>query len=291
MSDEVQSASLTEVYVNGANTHWSRLVELALSIPVEQLDRRAEQIARGARTGKSALKRKLEAIQWAYAKCHDKEAIVKAGQEQTLSRFIKSKKAERTEESVVMKWSISPDLKGRVQAEIWRIAKVLGFKTSEEYWEFMHSVMQDWDEATLNHLAGEGQIPQKIERKGAFTPIPAEIRKKFPKEACEVCGTQYVTKHHNAYNNTFTEKRIKEVFDHIFPRRWCHENGLDEHKIWNFVSLCEKCHGIKTPLEADLWRKDSFTYIESLKRIGYPMERVRNAAEQYGLKEIYSWTL
>jgi len=135
-------------------------------------------------------------------------------------------------------------------------------------------------------------LKSKVERKGDFTPIPAGIRKRIKAEYCACCGKAYVVRTLLPYSNRqFVEVKTKHVAEHIFPRRWCVEQMLDPHKLWNLASVCVNCHGKKKHAEDRLWHGDTFGFIQGLKQMSYPMELVRYAAEKYGLKEIFSWTL
>lgn len=146
--------ALSNGYAAKAKEQWTELVHLATTISDRQVDNVAQTLSRATGTGKPGLKKKLEAIRWAYAKCKDTEPIIRAGQEVVLSKYIKSKRAERVEGRAVIKWEIAPELRELVREQVLRVGRIAKLRTSDDFWNFMHAQMQGWDEEFIKHEAG-----------------------------------------------------------------------------------------------------------------------------------------
>jgi len=141
-------------FVSNSRSQWSNLVHLARKVSPAGRDDLARTLATAAGVGKSTLARKLRAIHEAMKAGLNDDKLIEMGQSAVMAKFVKDKRAERSDEQVVLKWLVAPDLKLVVQEEVWRIAQVLGLKTSDEFWEWMHSVMVGWSEAEILHFAG-----------------------------------------------------------------------------------------------------------------------------------------
>jgi hypothetical protein len=131
-------------------------VEIACSISAKRLDNAAKVLAGSTNGSKDTLKRKMEAIQYAQSRGIETDAIKAIGSSKILSDYIKAKKGERIEELTALTYRMAPDLKDKVQKQFVRIAKTLKLTTSDQLFEFLHSVIVDWTEEEILHAAGEG---------------------------------------------------------------------------------------------------------------------------------------
>jgi len=156
-------------FVSNSRSQWAALVGLARKVSPAGRDDLARTLATAAGVGKSTLARKLRAIHEAMKAGLNDDKLIEMGQSAVMAKFVKDKRAERTEDQVVLKWMIASDLRRAVQEEVWRVAQVLGLKTSDEFWSFLHSVMVAWTKEEILHLAGEGQLPKKAKAADAPT--------------------------------------------------------------------------------------------------------------------------
>lgn len=125
-------------------------------------------------------------------------------------------------------------------------------------------------------------LKNEVTRAGRFTPIPAYIRKQVSASKCAICGRQY--------GRVFTleQNKIrcpKQAIEHLIPRRWLNEHGIYEHHLMNMLSVCNYCHAPKAKLEDRLYQGDVLSYLQGLKRLNYPIEKVIRFAVSVGLRE------
>ena len=148
-------------FVSNSRSQWAHLVRLARTVSPAGRDDLARTLAHAAGVGKTTLARKLRAIHEAMKAGLNDDKLIEMGQSAVMAKFVKDKRAERSEDQVVMKWMVASDLKYAVQEEVWRIAQILGLKTSDELWTFLHSVLVGWSTEEIKHLAGEakGMLP------------------------------------------------------------------------------------------------------------------------------------
>ena len=132
-------------------------------------------------------------------------------------------------------------------------------------------------------------LKNDVTRKGAFTPIPRFIRKQVTRSACQVCGHGYG----KIYMKDATSKIClpKQHIEHLIPRRWLHEHGVYEHHPTNLLSVCNLCHAPKAKLEDRLYQGDVLSYLQGLKKLNYPVEKVVHFALSVGLKEFGGLTI
>jgi len=154
---------LATSYVAEQRKAWVDLVDLTLSVDAQNLDSVAESLAKHVRTTKYNLKRKMEAIWYAHSLGNDPERIKAIGQEDILGRYAKKVNADKYEQTTVMKWNLPGSLREVIREDMAAISKILGFKTSEQLWDFIHSLFVDLknDPDSLKHLAGQLQPPKE----------------------------------------------------------------------------------------------------------------------------------
>lgn len=158
MTDLAKNA---EAYVNGKRTEWANLVEIAVGINGNQLDRAAARLAKLAGIGPATVRRKIEAIRFKAAQGWDSEAIKKAGQSETISSYVKQKTRARTEALVAFPHRLTPAVRDATKDTCLRIAKVLHLKTWDDVFDFINADYATTTDAELIHRAGEGDASRK----------------------------------------------------------------------------------------------------------------------------------
>jgi hypothetical protein len=143
--------------VNLQRGSWHALVDMAVLLPEERIDGAATELSKHMRQGKDSIKRKLNAILYCRQLGHSVDEIKGYGQEPVLSRYIKKTNADRYEKTTVMKWNLPGSLREVIRQDMAQVAKILGFVTSEQLWDFLHSILSDLirNPDELRHLAGD----------------------------------------------------------------------------------------------------------------------------------------
>lgn len=143
--------------VNDSRSKWADLVDLTFSLPEQQFDSVSESLSKHMGESKYSLKRKMNAISYAHSLGYTAEDIKKEGQELALSRYAKKLNADKYEDTTVMKWNLPGSLREVTRKNMAGVAKILGFTTSEQLWDFLNSVLADLvaNPESLKHLAGE----------------------------------------------------------------------------------------------------------------------------------------
>jgi hypothetical protein len=116
--------------------------------------------------------------------------------------------------------------------------------------------------------------------------IPQTLRDQAQRSHCEACGRKY-----GDFIQTPRGKRVilRQCLDHLFARRFLLNFKLSPNVTVNLVSICtNSCHPQKLKAENSLFRGDSITYVQELRRLNWPKELIRKAAEFYGLREVVS---
>ena len=142
-------------FVSSSAEQWGNLVRLVLD------GENPERLAVETKQNIQVLKRKFQAVKHAWESGCSAEAIILSGQNTILSLYAKSKR-NGDEPQRILRWRISKGLADAIQSEdpskdaeeplVNRIARLLHIETSEELWEFFHSVFADWpDEMILNY--------------------------------------------------------------------------------------------------------------------------------------------
>jgi hypothetical protein len=141
--------------VDRARDTWAALVDMSLLLEEDRVDGAATELSKHMGQSKDNLKRKILAIQHVRSLGNSADDIKKAGQGVILSRYIKARNSERYETTTVMKWNIPGSLREVIRNDMARVARVLGFVTSEQLWDFIHSILVDLNDDALKELAGE----------------------------------------------------------------------------------------------------------------------------------------
>ena len=124
-------------------------------------------------------------------------------------------------------------------------------------------------------------LHQEVKRKGEFTQIPKYIRKQVTRSNCQICFQPY-RRVYTLGNNVVRHPR--EHIEHMIPRRFLHEHGLDDHHSQILLSVCQYC-SIPPKLEDRLYQGDVLSFLQGLSRLGYPVGRIVRFAASVGLKE------
>jgi hypothetical protein len=149
---EIESAAIG--FVNGSRSQWAELVRIARNTLPRNLSQTAKVIAKQAGIGRKGVETRLKAINRAMAEGLGDAQLIEMGQEKVVGRYVQGKASERVDEQVPMTWKVEPRLREDVKAEVWRIAQVLGLRTSDQFWEFMLSQMTTWTKEEILHAAG-----------------------------------------------------------------------------------------------------------------------------------------
>jgi hypothetical protein len=121
---------------------------------------------------------------------------------------------------------------------------------------------------------------------GAFTRIPNSVRRQVSRPRCAICGRQYNRVF--ALTDNCGRQKIRyprQILDHLIPRRFLNQHGIFEHHVLNMLSVCQYDHAPKAKLEDRLYQGDVLSYLQGLKKLNYPVEKVVKFALSVGLKE------
>ncbi len=103
---------------------------------------------------------------------------------------------------------------------------------------------------------------------------------------CEIpkCGIPYVVE----VNGIKCQNAVQHIH-HIFSRRFLDKwvPDMSPHAGVNLLSCCGECHGYWTSkIENFLFRGDTLRFVEWVKKSDWPIDRIKAAAQFYGLKEL-----
>ncbi len=114
--------------------------------------------------------------------------------------------------------------------------------------------------------------------------IPANLRQQAHRDTCAVCKKAYrVILYDRQYGKAY---KLRENLDHIFGRFWLKSHKFEPQVLVNLISICGRCHGAKKRAESRLEVGDAIGYVQELKRLNWPMTKLRAAAQFYGLNEV-----
>jgi ribosomal protein S14 len=129
----------------------------------------------------------------------------------------------------------------------------------------------------------------KVERKGKWTQMPKAAKQVAHRRVCPCCGRYY------GYLAKVESRMIlvTEAIHHIFGRRFLYEHcpRFYVHDSRNLVSICNLCHGAIKVIEDSLYRGDVFGFLNGLRALHFPMDRVFQMAKILGFKEVEGWNL
>jgi hypothetical protein len=148
-------ADSANAFVNGSRAQWAELVKLARGTKPRNIPDTAKLLAKHTGIGRKSIEVKLKALKQAMAAGRTDADLLALGQEKVVAEYVTVKREKRQDAQVVLKWLVSPEVKAGVIRETVRIAKVLGFRTSEEVWQFLLSQFVQWTPVELLHSAGE----------------------------------------------------------------------------------------------------------------------------------------
>jgi len=146
-------AKSAERFVNGSQSQWSNLVDIALGLKPKQLPKAAERLGKLAGVNAKTVLQKLHAIRLA-AQENAASDIKTAGQAKTIATYVKTKNGARTDKQVLLSWKVAPELRDAAHEEALRISRVLGFTTSNEYWTWLNAQLATTTDEELLHSAG-----------------------------------------------------------------------------------------------------------------------------------------
>jgi hypothetical protein len=140
-------------------SQWQQLVEIAFALSRDRgdVDQVSHQLARASGQSEDSIKRKILAIQHAQGLSFSEEDVTKMGQTKVLSEYGKSKKQNKYEDMVWIRFQLPGSQKEIVTQQFERVKKVLGLKTSEQLFDFLIAQLQQTSEDELRHAAGHKQ--------------------------------------------------------------------------------------------------------------------------------------
>jgi hypothetical protein len=141
-------------FVANSRGQWKMLVKLARATPPRNRMQAASTLSQAAGVGKSTLARKLEAIHLAQNAGVTDEDLIERGQRWTLAKFVTDKKNGRQDAQVCLKWLVAPEIRDAAHENVVRVGKVLGFTTSNQFWQWWNSQIELTSDEELRHSAG-----------------------------------------------------------------------------------------------------------------------------------------
>jgi hypothetical protein len=144
-------------FITNAKGQWEMLVKLARATSPRSRGAAAATLAQAAGVGKSTLLRKLEAIHTAQNQGITDEKLIEMGQRAVLAKFVTDKRNGRQDEQVVLKWLVAPENRNAAHENAVRVAKLLHFTTSDEYWNWLNAQISGSTDEEILHSGGEGQ--------------------------------------------------------------------------------------------------------------------------------------
>jgi hypothetical protein len=141
-------------FVSNARGQWEQLVRVARATTPKGRIQVARTLAEAAGVGVSTLRRKLEALHMAMNAGLTDDELIKRGQRWVMAKFVTDKRNGRQDEQVVLKWLVSPELRDAAIANSVRVARVLHFTTSNEFWSWLNAQLELTTEEELRHSAG-----------------------------------------------------------------------------------------------------------------------------------------
>lgn len=170
-------AARAESWLSSAREEWETLVDIAIALRGDQLVEAAKRLANKSGKGRKTILRKMEAIRFKATQGWPAENIKRAGQEDTLSTYVKTKVRERTEPLVAFPHRLTPGVRALVQELCFRTARVLRLKSKkgnisyDNVFESIYAhfaIMSDEEfEAALTgieHAPHESTAPGKMDR-------------------------------------------------------------------------------------------------------------------------------
>jgi hypothetical protein len=153
-----------QAYVENHGGLWKTLVAIGYHIGSEHIDREAELLAHATQTTKATVKRKFEAIRHMREIGLSEEAVVRAGQGPTLSKYYIASKKKKAEADTVLRYRVPVSLGEAWGSLVARLARVADLRTSEDLIEFLHSVFVGLNDDQIKNLAGELDPNRKARR-------------------------------------------------------------------------------------------------------------------------------
>lgn len=148
-------AKTAEKFVASSTEMWAKLVDIALALSPKQLEKAACRLGKLSGISPKTVRRKFDAIRLAQSQGQTAEAIKKAGQEAIVGGYVRTKHNGRTDKQVALRWMVAPELRDAAHEEAWRVAKILNFRTSNEFWQWLTAVLSTATEEEIRHSAGD----------------------------------------------------------------------------------------------------------------------------------------
>jgi hypothetical protein len=136
---------------------WREIVLFVDRCPAELYDTACRALSQTAGVGVDSLRRRVSAILHAHSLGYSNEEIIERGQEKAMSEFLTAKKQEKYGQTVRMQFEVPGFLRELIQQDFQRIKTACGFSTSEDLFDFLHSVLENTTDDQFRELAKGGK--------------------------------------------------------------------------------------------------------------------------------------
>jgi len=150
--------SLLNHAADSLKSDWQALVTLALQLPNSQCDEAARSLSMRSKVGFDSVRRKLLAIQYASNNLgYTETEISEHGQEATLSRYQKEKRADKYVEQTWLRYKVSGSIRELFQQQVIRVAQVCDLPNAEAVFEWLIAQLRTSTDEELRHSVGESR--------------------------------------------------------------------------------------------------------------------------------------
>jgi hypothetical protein len=159
----MSEASLQRLLV-AMKAQWDSMVEIAFNLkakpPFDDAVQRAYEVtiaslAEASKVGPESIKRKLDAILYLSCLGHSAEEIKEMGQEAAVSRWNKSRKEKTYGQTVTLGWRLPGSQKALLEQQVARVRVLLKLRTTEEWIDWLLSVLMGLTDEQIVSSAGE----------------------------------------------------------------------------------------------------------------------------------------
>jgi hypothetical protein len=148
-------------FCTASKSQWADLVEMACEIGPERFEKASKVLASQTGTSQQTLHRKFKAIHLKRSEGLTCEAIKELGQAETISGYVKAKRAKRTDALVPFPHKLTQPVRDDLEVLCQRLGKILKVKTYDQVFEVILSLFIDLSDAEIWHLIGEGNAEEK----------------------------------------------------------------------------------------------------------------------------------
>jgi len=149
-----QGLAISDLELASKN-EWQSYIFVALTTSPELVSARSQELSEKLKVGKESIMRRIMAIHYAMSTLRYTGSQVRdAGQEATLSAYIKSRKAENAGKTVKLGYQVSFEVKQMFDEQMARIRDIANIPTPEQFWDWAVSHLRDLTDEQIRHSAG-----------------------------------------------------------------------------------------------------------------------------------------